>query len=133
MSLEAERSRVLRRGIMIVDDEPVVVEKLRSILTQFGHNNLTEAYSGDEMLQKLKTGVFSLFILDINMPRMDGYELIGRLKENVNTKDVPILIVSAYDVEIEKLDGYANKGSSIPVIRKPFDAYQIEKTISHLL
>ena len=133
MSLEAERRRVLRRGIMIVDDEPVVVDTLRRILTQFGHNNLTEAYSGDEMLQKLKTGVFSLFILDINMPRMDGYELIGRLKENVNTKDVPILIVSAYDVEIEKLDGYANKGSSIPVIRKPFDAYQIEKTISHLL
>ena len=86
-----ERDQRLAKTIMLVDDEPAVVKALRRVLTQAEYNNFIEANSGQEVLEKLKDTVPDLIILDMKMPRMSGYEVIGRIKENVATKDVPVL------------------------------------------
>jgi len=131
-SLVSERIERLKKNIMVVDDESVVVEALKKLLEQSGYNNFTEAYDGGQALQRIKDGIPDLLILDMKMPNMSGYEVIGRLKENVETKDVPILIISAYEVEIDRLKEYTQE-KAIPVTGKPIDKDRLEKLVNYLL
>jgi CheY-like chemotaxis protein len=63
---------------------------------------------------------------------MSGYELIGMLKENAQTKDIPVLIMSGYAGEIDKLEEYVKK-KGIPVVGKPFNIEQLKKLVNYLL
>jgi len=128
----SERKERLKKSILVVDDEPKVVKALKGLLEKLGYNNLKEAYDGDEALQKVESEIPDLILLDMRMPKMSGYEVIGRLKENVKTKDIPILILSAYEVEINKLDRYTKK-KAIPALGKPIDKGQLEKLVNYLL
>lgn len=127
----SERETRLKKSIMIVDDEPEVRNVLRKILQASGYSNFSEAGDGKEALEKIKTAIPDLLMLDIKMP-MSGYEVIGMLKENAQTKDMPILIMSGYAEEIEKLKEYV-KRKAIPVVGKPFDAEQIKILVNYLL
>jgi PAS domain S-box-containing protein/diguanylate cyclase (GGDEF)-like protein len=131
-SLINEREQRLKKRIMIVDDEPMVVRSLRRLLEGFGYRNIIDAYNGEDALQKLEVEVPDLIILDMKMPHMSGYEVVGRLKENVETKDIPILIMSGYKVEEEKLNQYVKK-KAIPIVSKPFDVLQLKKLVNYLL
>jgi signal transduction histidine kinase len=122
----------LRKNIMIIDDEPVVVVTLKKLLKKLGYNNLTGVYDGIEALQKLKTLIPDLLILDMRMPRMSGYEVIGRLKQDANTKNIPILIISGYNVEVDRLKEYT-KESPIPMVSKPVNIEQFNRLVNYLL
>ncbi|MFA5373201.1 MAG: response regulator, partial [Candidatus Omnitrophota bacterium] len=76
VNTQEERSR---SRIMLVDDEPEVLSTLRKILEKFGYSNITEAAGGEEALALIEAQPPDLIILDIKMPRMSGYEVIGRL------------------------------------------------------
>ena len=71
-------------------------------------------------------------VIDMVMPEMNGYELIGRIKENKRTKDIPIIITSGHKVEFERLRDYL-KDKAIPVLGKPVDIEYIRRLISYLL
>lgn len=131
-NLVSEEKERLLKSIMIVDDEPDIVKMLKRELKIWGYNNLSEACDGEEALEKIRTLIPDLVILDMMMPKMSGYEVIGRLKEDVLTQDIPILIVSAVAVEISKLDEI-NKKKAIPMIRKPFDDKEVKKWVDYLL
>ena len=127
-----EREAKLKKAIMIVDDEPEARDVLKRILQASGYSNFSEAGDGQEALEKIKTAIPDLLILDMKMPLMNGYEVIGMLKENMETKDIPMLIMSGYAVEIDKLEEYVKK-KSIPVVGKPFDVEQIRRLTDYLL
>ena len=131
-SLVSESEERLTKNIMVVDDEPMVTEVLKKLLEKVGYSNFIEVHDGEQALQKIKNKAPDLLILDMKMPNMSGYEVIGRLKENIETKDIPILIVSAYEVEIDKLKEYIKK-KAIPVLGKPIDMGQLEKLVNYLL
>ena len=117
---------------MIVDDEPEARSIVRRALGVSGYSNFSEAGNGEEALEKIKTAIPDLLILDMKMPRINGYELIGRLKENIQTKDIPVIIMSGYAVEIDKLEEYVKK-KAIPVVGKPLDIEQLNKLVNYLL
>jgi two-component system response regulator VicR len=117
---------------MIVDDEPGAREVLKELLKRFGYKNLTEAYDGDEALHKLETLIPDLLILDMRMPKKSGYEIIGILKKDARTKDVPILIVSGYEVEIDRLKEYA-KEKPLPILEKPLNINRLKSSVESLL
>ena len=94
--------------------------------------NVTKARNGAEALKKVEAKLPDLMILDMKMPKMNGYEVIGRLKEDTKTKNIPVLIMSGYEVEIDKLREYVKK-KAIPAVTKPIDIKEFKKLVDFLL
>lgn len=127
-----DRSLRLEKSIMVVDDEPDMVKVLRGMLEKSGYKYIHEAYDGEEALLKLRDKQVDLVITDIQMPKMNGYELIGRLKGDIRTKDIPLVIISGYEVKVDKLREFIKK-EALPLISKPFDMEQLERWLAYLL
>lgn len=122
----------LKKQIMLVDDEPTVVDVLRETLSREGYHNVIEAHDGEEALQKSRLEKVDLIILDLHLPKISGYEVIARLKEYVQTKDIPILIMSGFDAEIDRFKE-SFKARAIPVVTKPIDIEQLRLMLFRLL
>ncbi len=80
---------------MLVDDSEESRDILSTLLAALGHQVETAA-GGEEALAKVSSGAHDLVILDIMMPGMDGYEVLSRLKQNPETRHVPVLVLSGY-------------------------------------
>jgi CheY-like chemotaxis protein len=80
--------------ILVVDDNAENVEFLQELLTKSGYE-ISAAYNGEEALQKVNKGIPDLILLDIMMPKMDGYQVCEVLREKEETKDIPIIFVTA--------------------------------------
>ncbi len=132
LCLVSEKEMRLNKRIMMVDDDPAVLALLKRAFQTFGYKNISEAKDGGELLEKLQGEIPDLLVLDMKMPNMNGYEVIGRLKEDMRTKDIPIIIMSGYKVEYEQLSDYIKK-KAIPVMGKPVDMEQMKKIANHLL
>lgn len=106
-----------RKRILIVDDSLVVRELERKLLDRHGYD-VEVAVDGMDGWNVLRTGHFDLIVTDIDMPRMDGIELVGRIKKDANLKSLPAMIVSYKDREEDRRRGleagadyYLSKGS----------------------
>ena len=92
----------MKKTILIVDDSHTVRLYYRQILEQQGFG-IAEAANGGEGLEKALVDVFDLFIVDINMPMMDGYTFLGKLRE---VSSVPVLMISNEDAEHDAQRAY---------------------------
>ena len=90
-------------NILVVDDEEDVVEVVSHFLEAEGYN-VTRAYDGEEALEKI-TPEIGLILLDIMMPRMNGYEVCERLRSRVETETIPIIFLSAKIEEEDQVKG----------------------------
>ncbi len=81
-------------NVLVVDDYVENVELLKELLTASGYD-VTTAYDGDEALKKVKQQIPDLILLDIMMPKMDGYQVCEALRANDETKEIPIIFVTA--------------------------------------
>ena len=117
--------------ILIVDDMASMRKMVAFTLESSGHE-VVQADDGDVALDiaKSQTG-FSLVITDVNMPNMDGFELIKTVRQNAEYEDVPIIILSslAGSEEIEK--GMSIGANSYMV--KPFDPKRIQYEVAKYL
>lgn len=103
--------------ILVVDDEPTIVRLMEFILARQGHTVLV-AINGEEALEKIKSQHPDLVLLDIMMPRIDGYEVAQRLRADGETAELPIIMLSAKAQEED-----IRKGVDVGVdeyITKPF-------------
>ena len=101
--------------ILVVDDEPTIVRLMEFILARQGHDVLV-AVNGEEALQKIKAHQPDLVLLDIMMPRIDGYEVAQLLRADPQTASLPIIMLSAkaQDEDIRRgvevgVDAYVTK------------------------
>ncbi|HMB91538.1 MAG TPA: response regulator transcription factor [Rhodothermales bacterium] len=90
-------------NILVVDDEEDVVEVVSHFLEEEGYT-VTQAYDGEEALEKVTPEV-DLVLLDIMMPRMNGYEVCERLRSRVETETIPIIFLSAKVEEEDQVKG----------------------------
>jgi two-component system sensor histidine kinase/response regulator len=105
--------------ILIVDDNRENVYSLMRLLEGSGFPT-DPAYSGEEALKKALKTDYSLAILDVQIPQMDGFEVATALAGNSKTKDIPIIFLSAVNTDKKFItQGYASGG--IDYITKPFD------------
>ena len=79
--------------VMIVDDAATVRLYHRSIIETLGYE-VEEAANGLEALEKSLSHGFDLFLIDVNMPKMDGYTLVRSLRGNDGTRAVPVILIS---------------------------------------
>lgn len=80
--------------ILVVDDYAENVELVQELLTTDGYQ-VTTAYNGEEALEKIHREIPDLILLDIMMPKMDGYEVCEELRKDEKTKEIPIIFVTA--------------------------------------
>jgi two-component system sensor histidine kinase and response regulator WspE len=108
---------VKRRRVLVVDDSLTVRELERSLLDSAGYE-VEVAVDGMEGWNAIRTGRYDLMVTDIDMPRMDGIELVTLIKREPHLKHIPVLIVSYKDREEDRMRGleagadyYLTKGS----------------------
>ncbi|MFC2061626.1 response regulator [Elusimicrobiota bacterium] len=131
-NLVSEKAERLNKKIMIADDDAGSVNSIKRVLEKAEYKNFTLANSGEEVIEIIEHDLPDLLILDIKMPGMNGYEVIGRLKGNADTYDIPILIVSGYKVDMEKIEEYV-ADKAVLTIGKPFNKNNIRKLVKFLL
>ena len=88
----------------MVDDDDLVVMALEELLTPAGYE-VTTAYDGLDALKKLEGNSFDLIILDIIMPRMNGFEVCARIRESEQYRSVPIIMLTAKSSPEDKKKG----------------------------
>jgi len=106
------------KTVLIVDDEQDIVETLRFMLETEGINCLT-AHDGEEALNKAKNEKPDLIILDVMLPKINGYKVSRLLKFDRKYKDIPILMVTARSQDEDKIIGQDTGADEY--ITKPFD------------
>jgi CheY-like chemotaxis protein len=106
-----------KHKVLIVDDETLNIEFLQTLLSE--EINVIFATSGEDALTIVQANHPDMILLDIMMPGMDGYEVCKRLKANPETKDIPVIFVTAKDGPEEEARGL--ELGAIDYITKPFN------------
>ncbi len=112
--------------VLVVDDEPTNIRVLFPFLEDAGLKVLF-AIDGNECMEIAERGKPDLILLDIIMPEMDGYQTCRRLKSNPDTRDIPVVFLSALDDEESILKGFAVGG--VDYITKPFREEEVRARI----
>jgi len=116
--------------VMVIDDEPDIV-KLVKISLEMANFEVIEAFSGKEALEKVQKTVPDLFLLDIMMPEMNGYEVCQKLKGEEKTRNVPVVMLTAKGQKGDAEQGL--KVGADDYIIKPFDPYELGEQIHEML
>ena len=92
-----DRLREAEGEILVVDDDPGVRERLRSVLERSGYS-VGEAGDGAEALRRVMHGPPRAILLDLTMPVMDGFAFLHALRERPGCQDIPVIVFSARDI-----------------------------------
>jgi DegV family protein with EDD domain len=120
----------MKQKILVVDDDPTIMTFLEPLLSKKNYDGFW-ATDGLDALQKIKVKIPDLIISDIMMPRMDGYELYRRLREDPKTADIPFIFLSANTDPADQLKGLRMGANEY--LTKPFDATNLFITITSVL
>jgi class 3 adenylate cyclase len=124
----AARAQGSRGLVLVVDDDEANRTLLRDPLEVHGYE-IIEAENGEQALQKVEQRPPDVILLDVMMPRMDGFEVCRRLKKDARTAHIPILIVTALSERMERLMGIAAGASDF--LTKPVDLQELTLRVGH--
>jgi two-component system chemotaxis response regulator CheY len=119
------------KNVLIVEDSKAIRSMIRVSLEEAGDFFAVEAGNGFEALKTLPTRTFDLIITDINMPDINGLELIGYVKSNPTYRNIPLIIVSTEKSEEDKKRGLALGAAGYVV--KPFTKDDIRAMVAKVL
>ena len=115
--------------ILVVDDQPNNLKLIANVLGQ--EYSLSIANSGINALKMLENGVPDLILLDVMMPEMDGFEVCKKIKENENTKNIPIIFLTAKSDIDDIVKGFDY--GAVDYITKPFNLIEMKVRIKNHL
>jgi len=113
---------LLNSTILIVDDVMINIRLIESLLSEKGFKT-QHALNGMDALEILKTTKFDLILLDILMPEMDGYTVCEKLKENPDTKEIPVIFLTAITDPESIVKGF--EYGAIDYVKKPFSDLEL--------
>jgi two-component system alkaline phosphatase synthesis response regulator PhoP len=119
-----------RKRILVVDDEIYIVHILEFTLTMEGYEVLTAA-DGEEALRRLEQDRPDLVVLDIMMPKVDGYEVLRRIRADEEFRQLPVILLSAKGRPIDRETGLEIGADDYIV--KPFSPRRLLEKIQDLL
>jgi two-component system alkaline phosphatase synthesis response regulator PhoP len=120
----------MSKTILIVDDEAYIVTSLEYVMQSAGFE-VAVAYDGEEALQKVAETVPALVILDLMMPKLDGFEVCEKIRQNPLWKDIRIIILTAKGRDIERKKGMSLGADDY--MTKPFSTRDILNRVKELL
>jgi two-component system, chemotaxis family, chemotaxis protein CheY len=119
--------------VLIVDDSAAIRKILQRVLrqTDISLGEIHEAGDGTEAVEILKNRRFGLILSDINMPQMDGLQLLARIKEMDHLKSVPVIMITTEGGQGRVMEAVALGATGY--VRKPFTAEQIKEKLVGIL
>ena len=116
---------------LIVDDFSTMRRIVRGLLKEMGCNNADEAEDGAVALNMLKTSKYDFVVSDINMPNMNGFELLASIKKDDALKHIPVLMVTA-EARKEDIVRAAQDGAAGYIV-KPFTKATLEEKVQKIM
>ncbi len=130
LKLSQSKKKEVQAKILVVDDEPDLVDTIQCRLEFSGYKVVT-ATNGKEGIEKAQSEKPDLILLDFAMPLMDGLGMLERLRDHPDLKGIPVVMVSAsseaQDVERVRLRGITD------YITKPFDLELLVEKVTDIL
>ena len=111
--------------VLAVDDNRMTRLKMARALQD--DYEVSQAQGGEEALALLRSETFHLVLLDIEMPDVDGYEVLRQMKEDANLRDIPVIVVSGME-DTASFERCLKLGA-IDYIAKPFDLPQLSACV----
>jgi CheY-like chemotaxis protein len=118
-----------KKRVLVCDDDPVILRLLQVNLELEGYDVLL-AHHGEEAVEVSRAERLDLVILDIMMPRMDGYQACEAIKSEESTKDIPIVFLSAKAQQSDIDKGKAHGVDDY--LTKPFDPAELIEVVERL-
>lgn len=118
------------KRILIVDDDIIYREEIRKVMENIGYE-VDEAKTGLEAINIINKKLPDLIVLDVILPDIDGFKILNRLKEDISTKHVPVILLSSIEKAEEKAKGIILGAADF--ITKPFSAIEFSARIEMLL
>lgn len=117
------------KQILIADDDEVVREMLKALLQD--RYDVIVALDGKQTLKKVVELKPDLAIVDVTMPKINGWEVTKQIKSNDDLKHIKVLMLTAKDDPMDQIMGYESGADKYVV--KPFDGEQIQKAVEELV
>jgi two-component system cell cycle response regulator len=116
--------------ILVVDDDPILCEMLSILLTSSGYS-VVAAYDGVEAMTMLNKHPVRAILLDVMMPKMDGYEVCRRVKANPATAHIQVMLVTAFSDQKHRQQGLDSGADEF--ICKPVDAVHLLSIVRQMV
>jgi len=116
---------------LIVDDFSTMRRIVRGLLKEIGYHNADEAEDGQVALSLLRQGAYDFVVSDINMPNMNGFELLAEIRRDDMLKHLPVLMVTA-EARKEDIVRAARDGASGYIV-KPFTKATLEEKVTKIM
>ncbi len=120
----------MSKSILVVDDEPNIVLSLEFLMTQAGYEVSTAA-DGEAALQRIEAAPPDLVLLDVNIPKRNGYEVCETIRSNPNWDRVRVVMITAKGRDVEREKGLA-LGADDYII-KPFSTHEVVDKVAEVL
>jgi two-component system, chemotaxis family, chemotaxis protein CheY len=115
---------------LVVDDFTTMRRILRNLLSELGFRQVDEASDGRVALEMLKQNAYDFVISDINMPRVNGYELLRQIRADTKLKDLPVLLITSEASKDEVLQ--AIRLGANGTILKPLTKSSLEEKVRNI-
>ena len=125
------KGKYMPPSILIVEDSKTMRSLITTTLGESEDYNIVEAASGFDAMRELPRIKFDLIITDINMPNINGLELVSFVKSNENYKEIPIIIISTEGSERDREKGI--KLGANEYLVKPFDPEELQRVVKEIL
>ena len=120
----------MAQTVLVVDDDPKIVRLVEMNLTQEGYQVRTAA-DGEEALASVAQVRPDLLVLDVMMPRMDGFETLKRLNADPATAELPVSLLTARSQDEDVFEGYGTGARWY--LTKPFQPGELRTIVRHVL
>ena len=120
----------MAKTILAVDDEKAIVRLVQVNLERHGYTVLT-AFDGKEALEKIALAPPDLVVCDVMMPYMDGFEVLRRLRLNPETRDLPVIMLTAKAMDNDVYEGWRSGADCY--LTKPFNPSELLAFIKRIL
>ena len=120
----------MSKTVLIVDDEEYIVTSLEYVMKSAGYK-VVVAYDGEQAIEKTKETAPDLLILDVMMPKLDGFEVCEKIRANPLWKSIRIIILTAKGRDSEREKGMSLGADAY--MTKPFSTRDILKRVMELL
>lgn len=120
----------MKKKILVVDDEPSILETIKFHL-ELSDYNVLSAGDGMEALKIARMEIPDLILLDLMLPRMDGYKVCKMLKMDKRYKSIPVIMLTAKAGSVDEVEGYQSGADAY--MKKPFDLEALSTLVENML
>ncbi len=130
-TMDAQKAPDVHKKVLIIDDSPMIVELIRSVVTMTGAYDVIVAYDGVAGLEKFYQERPDCVIVDVRMPRMDGYQVVRCIRGDTSSAHTPLIILSALNEEVDHLTGLLSGVDEY--LAKPFKPSALCATLERVM